>query len=163
MKRKLVAVAATLCLLAVGFPARAEKTPYEDALHVYGCADYPKALKLFLPLAEQGDRLSQFQVGMMIEQGQGTDADLKKAFDWYLKAAQQGVADAYFALGQIYSRGEVVAKDPVQAYAWFDLAKQAGHAVAGDWLNMEEKRVKPEELPKARNLVAEWLEKVTKR
>jgi uncharacterized protein len=143
--------------------ARAEKNPYEDALHVYGCADYPKAYKLFVPLAEQGDRLAQFQVGMMTEQGQGTDPDLKAAFDWYFKAAQQGVADAYFALGQIYSRGEVVAKDPAQAYAWFDLAKKAGHAVAGDWLKMEVNRVKPEDMPKAHNFVSEWLSRLGKR
>jgi TPR repeat protein len=163
MNRTLATLAAIICLQGAASLALAEKTPYEDALHVYGCADYPKAFKLFVPLAEQGDRLAQFQVGMMTEQGQGTDADLKIAYDWYLKAAQQGVADAYFALGQIYSRGEVVAKDPVQAYAWFDLAKKAGHAVAGDWLKMEAKRVKPDDLPKAQDLVTQWLEKIAKR
>jgi TPR repeat protein len=152
-----------LCLQALAIGALADKTPYEDALHVYGCADYPKALKLFLPLAESGDRLAQFQVGMMIEQGQGADPSLSQAYEWYLKAAKQGVADAYFALGQIFSRGEVVPKDPVQAYAWFDLATKAGHAVAGDWLKMEAKRVTPEELPKAMNFVTEWTEKLGKR
>jgi TPR repeat protein len=55
-------------------------TPMTMPLHVYGCADYPKALKLFIPLAEQGDRLAQFQVGMMIEQGQGAEPSLTQAF-----------------------------------------------------------------------------------
>lgn len=163
MKRTLATLLAALCLQGLALGARADKSPFDDAMHVYGCADYPKAFKMFVPLAEQGDRLAQFQVGMMTEQGQGTDTDMKSAFDWYFKAAQQGVADAYFALGQMYSRGEVVSKDPVQAYAWFDLAKQAGHAVAGDWLRMEEKRVKPDDMPKAQNLVARWLDAVNKR
>ncbi len=152
-----------LLLQGLAALAHAEGNPYDDAVHVYGCADYPKALKLFIPLAEQGDRLAQFQVGMMIEQGQGTDPSLAQAFEWYLKAAQQGVADAYFALGQIYSRGEVVAKDAVQAYAWFDLAKKGGHAVAGDWLKLESTRLKPEEIPKAEGIVADWLNKFGKR
>lgn len=142
--------------------AQAEGSAYDDAVHVYGCADYPKALKLFIPLAEQGDRLAQFQVGMMIEQGQGADPSLTQALEWYLKAAQQGVADAYFALGQIYSRGEAVVKDPVQAYAWFDLAVRGGHAVAGDWLKKESSRLKPDEFPKAESIVAEWLNKFKK-
>ncbi len=163
MTRTLTVMLVALGLQTLSSAALADKDPYEEALHVYGCADYPKALRLFTPLAEKGDRLSQFQVGMMTEQGQGTDPDLKKAFDWYLKAAQQGVADAYFALGQIYSRGEIVNKDPVQAYAWFDLAKNAGHAVAGDWLRMESARGKPEEMPKAQDFVKEWNAKVVKR
>lgn len=148
-----------LALLMQGLAstAFAEGNAYDDAVHVYGCADYPKALKLFIPLAEQGDRLAQFQVGMMIEQGQGAEPSLTQALEWYLKAARQGVADAYFALGQIYSRGEAVAKDPVQAYAWFDLAVKGGHAVAGDWLKKESSRLKPEEFPIAKNIVADWL------
>lgn len=154
-----------LAVMLSGFAslALAEGTSYEDALHVYGCADYPKALKLFKPLAEQGDRLAQFQVGMMIEQGQGADPSLSQAFDWYLKAAQQGVADAYFALGQIYSRGEVVAKDHIQAYAWFDLAKKGGHAVAGDWLQLEAARLAAEDIQKAQGIVGDWLGKLAKR
>jgi TPR repeat protein len=160
MLRNATLLIAALCLQGHALSARADKDPFDEAMHVYGCADYPKALKMFIPLAEKGDRMSQFQVGMMIEQGQGADPNLNQAFDWYMKAAQQGVADAYFALGQIYSRGEIVAKDPVKAFAWFDLAKKGGHSVAGDWLKMEATRLKPEDIPVAQNFVSDWLAKV---
>ncbi len=133
---------------------------YDKAVHVYGCADYPKALNLFKPLAEKGDALSQYQVGLMIEQGQGADASYEAALPWYMKAAEQGVADAYFALGQLYNRGLSVPQDAVQAYAWFDLAVRGGHAVAGDWLNMQANRMMPDQIQAARQVADEWLKKV---
>ncbi len=159
MNLKLVAM---LAALAMPVAAQASDDPFEKAMEVYGCGDYPKALKAFFPLAEAGDRWAQYQVGMMLEQGQGAEADLRTAYDWYMKAAKQGVADAYFALGQIYSRGQVVAADPVKAYSWFDLAVQAGHKVAVDWRNMEAPKLGPADLQAARKIMSDWLEKVRK-
>ena len=135
---------------------------YDKAVHVYGCADYPKAFNLFKPLAEKGDALSQFQVGMMTEQGQGTEASFENAYPWYKKAAEQGMADAYFALGQLYSRGLAVPQDAVQAYAWFDLAVRGGHAVAGDWLNMQANKMMPDQVEQARRVADGWLQKIKK-
>lgn len=149
------ALLACACLLA-GAPAAGGEDPYDKAIHTYGCADYPKAYGLFMPLAEGGMAIAQFQIGMMTEQGQGTEPDLKRAFDWYMKAARQGVSDAYFALGQIYSRGEIVPRDSVQAYAWFDLAVRGGQKVAADWLRMEGGRMTPGDIAKARELAAAW-------
>ncbi len=133
-----------------------DEDPYDQALHVYGCADYPKAFNLFRPLAEKGMALAQYQIGLMTEQGQGTDPNLKEAFSWYMKAAKQGVVDAYFALGQIYSRGKVVAQDKIQAYAWFERAVKGGNAVAGDWLREEAKGMTQEDIAKAQVMAAEW-------
>lgn len=135
---------------------------YDEAVKVYGCADYPKAFNLFKPLAEKGDALSQFQVGMMTEQGQGTDASFENAYPWYKKAADQGMADAYFALGQLYTRGLAVPQDAVQAYAMFDLAVRGGHAVAGDWLNMQANKMMPEQIEQARKVADAWLKKLGK-
>lgn len=137
--------------------AAAAESDYDKAVHVYGCADYPKAFNLFKPLAEQGDALAQFQVGMMIEQGQGAEVDYNSAYQWYLKAAEQGMADAYFALGQLYARGLAVVQDPVQAYAWFDLAVRDGHAVAGDWLHMQANKMANDQIVAAQRIADAWL------
>jgi TPR repeat protein len=142
--------------LMLGMPAQAEESDYDKAVHVYGCADYPKAFNLFKPLAEKGDALAQFQVGMMIEQGQGAEVDYSSAYKWYLKAAEQGMADAYFALGQLYARGLAVPQDVVQSYAWFDLAVQGGHAVAGDWLSMQANKMMPEQIQSAQRIAETW-------
>ena len=157
MRTTLVAIGLVLSL-----SAQAEESDYDKAVHVYGCADYPKAFNLFKPLAEKGDPLSQFQVGMMIEQGQGADVDFDAAYQWYMKAAEQGMSDAYFALGQLYSRGLSVAQDSVQAYAWFDLAVRDGHAVAGDWLNMQANKMANDQIFAAQKVADAWLQKLKK-
>lgn len=160
MKSRMCMSLASVALL-FSLAAQAE-SDYDKAVHVYGCADYPKAFNLFKPLAEQGDALAQFQVGMMIEQGQGAEVDYSSAYQWYLKAAEQGMADAYFALGQLYARGLAVAQDPVQAYAWFDLAVRNGHAVAGDWLNMQANKLANDQILAGQRIADAWLQKLKK-
>jgi uncharacterized protein len=154
MRRSLLVMGLVFSLSA------AAESDYDKAVYVYGCADYPKAFNLFKPLAENGNALAQFQVGMMIEQGQGADVDLEQAYRWYMKAAEQGVADAYFALGQLYARGLSVAQDPVKAYAWFDLAVRDGHAVAGDWLNMQADKLAGDQIVAAQRLAESWLQQL---
>jgi TPR repeat protein len=152
---------ASLAAIGLVFTLSAHaESDYDKAVHVYGCADYPKAFNLFKPLAEQGDPLAQFQVGMMIEQGQGAEVNYGSAYQWYKKAAEQGMADAYFALGQLYNRGLAVPQDAVQAHAWFDLAVRGGHAVAGDWLNMQANKMMPEQIEQARRIADGWQQKL---
>lgn len=163
MKRNPVAAfavslfASALTLAAV--PAWADEDAFDKAIHEYGCADYPKAFSMIVPLAKGGHALAQYQMGLMLEQGQGTETNLAEAFKWYQKAADQGVADAYFAVGQIYSKGVVVPRDAIKAYASFDVASTLGHAVSGDWRGMESTRMNDAEMAEARKLAAELLAK----
>jgi len=134
---------------------------YDRAISAYGCVDYPKAFAMFKTFAEkEGHGLSQYMMGIMTEQGQGTETDVNKAFDWYMTAAKQGVPDAYFALADMYAKGISVAKDPVQAYAWFNLASKGGHKLAGDMLLGLEKELQSGQLAEANKLADEWLAKL---
>ena len=54
-----------------------------------GAKNEQKAFILFKELAEQGDAYSQYSVGFMLENGQGTSKNLKEAEVWYRKAATQ--------------------------------------------------------------------------
>lgn len=156
MNRKvLVCIAAALLVASV--PVLADEDAFDKAIHEYGCADYPKAYRLIVPLADGGHALAQYQRGLMLEQGQGIEADLVEAFKWYKKAADQGIADAYFALGQIYHKGVAVPRDAIQAYAAFDVAATLGHAVSGDWRGMVSNTLGMEELAKAQKVAAELL------
>jgi TPR repeat protein len=157
MNKMKIGVLAVTALLVSALPALAEEDAFDKAIHVYGCADYPKAFAMVVPLAESGHALAQYQRGLMLEQGQGTAPNLAEAYTWYKKAADQGIADAYFALGQIYQRGVVVPKDAIQAYAAFDVAATLGHAVSGDWRGMVSNTLNQDELVKAQKLAAEWL------
>lgn len=152
----LFAVAATV-LLTAALPARASEDPFDKAIHVYGCADYPKAFAMVTPLAEGGHALAQYQMGLMLEQGQGTPANVAEAYKWYKKAAEQGIADAYFALGQIYYRGIAVPQNMVQAYADFDVAATLGHSVSGDWRGLVSNALNQDQLVAAQKLAADLL------
>jgi len=153
------ATATALLLSAFTLPALAHEG-YDKAIQAYSCVDYQKAIGMFKTYAEQGHGLSQYMVGIMTEQGQGTEPDAKTAFNWYMNAAKQGIPDAYFALADMYAKGTSVAKDPVQAYAWFDLAKQGGHKLAGDMLDSLAKQLQPNQVEQAMKFEQDWVAKL---
>lgn len=159
MSRNALVFIAVAALFATAQPAMADEDAFDKAIHTYGCADYPKAYAMIVPLAEGGHALAQYQRGLMLEQGQGTVPNLAEAYKWYKKAADQGIADAYFALGQIYHRGVVVPADAIQAFASFDVAARLGHSVAGDWRGMVSNALSQEQLVNAQKLGAELLSK----
>jgi len=129
---------------------------YDDALKAYMCVDYDKAFRLFLDNAEKGHALSQYMVGVMLGDGQGTDRDLKSSFEWFKRAAQQNQVDAHFALGDMYRKGEGVAADDNQALFWFDIARRGGHKLAGDRVQSLESALGGDQLAQIRQQVADW-------
>ncbi len=136
------------------------KEAYDKALQSYSCVDYEKALRMFKANAEAGHGLSQYMTGIMLEQGQGTEADVSAAYNWYMRAAKQGLSDAYFALGDMYSRGISVGKDALQAYVWFDLADRGGHKLARDMKQSQAAHLQPAQLETAQAMSNEWLAKL---
>ena len=88
----------------------------------YDRANYATALKIWLPLAEQGDPEAQTYVGDIYEKGLGRSPDYAIAANWYQRAAEQSYASAQVSLGQLYERGLGVPKDMVAA---LDLYRQA--------------------------------------
>ena len=60
----------------------------------YKRGDYETALKEFLPLAEQGLALAQFNLGFMYGQGEGVPKDYVLAHMWANLAAAQGNENA---------------------------------------------------------------------
>jgi len=92
--------------------------------------DYAAALREWRPLAEQGDALAQYNLGMLYRKGRGVPQDDVQARQWYAKAAAQGQAKAQFNLGTLYFNGEGVPKDYQQALRWFRLAADQGEALA---------------------------------
>ena len=45
--------------------------PFEDGVVAYNRGDYATALRLWRPLAEQGDTKAQFNLGLMYKNGEG--------------------------------------------------------------------------------------------
>jgi uncharacterized caspase-like protein len=95
-----------------------------------GRASYETSLKVWLPLAADGDRQAQTYVGQIYEKGLGRPADYAKAAEWYKKAADQNFPPAQTALATLYERGLVGDKpDTVAALALYRKAAQLTEAL----------------------------------
>jgi len=80
--------------------------------------DFKTTYKLVSSLAEQGNAISQFHMGIMYEIGEGVAQDFKEAVKWYYLAAKQGYGKAQFKLGLMYSKGKGVPPDRKEATKW---------------------------------------------
>jgi uncharacterized protein len=90
------------------------------------------ALRLWHPLAEQGDPDAQFHLGVMFESGQGVLRSDAEAIKWYREAAEQDDAVAQFNLGVMYAKG--VSPNHAEAALWYRRA--ADHGLAGAQFNL---------------------------
>ncbi|MCP4382511.1 MAG: sel1 repeat family protein [Hyphomicrobiales bacterium] len=104
--------------------------PFEDGLAAYRSGDYATALKLWRPLAEQGNASAQFNLGLMYGKGESVPQDYARAAKWFGRAAEQDDARAQTNLGLIYANGEGVPEDYAKAAKWFRLAAEQGDARA---------------------------------
>ncbi|NOU10899.1 MAG: sel1 repeat family protein [Nitrospira sp.] len=116
-----------LSIFCLAVPAWAD---FQAGMTAHDSEDYATAMREWLPLAEQGDALAQYHVGMLYHKGRGVPQDDAEARKWYAKAAAQGHARAQFSLGTLYFNGEGGPKDYQQALRWFRLGANRGDALA---------------------------------
>ena len=121
--------------------------------------DYATALRELRPLAERGEVLSQYLLGLMYHEGRGVPQDYAEAVKWYRKSAEQGLTHAEYNLGIMYHGGWGVPQDLVQAYMWWSIAGEHGHPSAADARNEVAEQMTPEDVSKAQRLAREWMEK----
>ena len=80
------------------------------------------AVKLWLTLAEGGDRIAQASLALLYQTGQGVTQDYKKANELLSASAMQGYPFAFTGLGNSFHEGLGVKKDIKIAMVWFLLA-----------------------------------------
>ena len=115
-------VRSIVLLLALGLSEPVLAGPFEDAWAAYLKQDYTTALRLYRPLAEQGNARAQNNLGNMYEAGQGVPQDYAQAVKWFRLAADRGFARAQNNLGIMYQAGDGVPQDDVEAHKWFNLS-----------------------------------------
>ena len=103
---------------------------FEDGRAAYLRGDFAAAVALWRPLAEKGDPVAQYSMGVTYDKGQGVPQDYRQAVAWYRKAADQGHSTAQYNLGVMYSLGQGVLQDYQQAVAWYRKAAVQGNAFA---------------------------------
>jgi hypothetical protein len=116
-----------LSIFCLATPARAD---FQAGVDAYERKDYATVLRELRPLAEQGDAVAQFYLGLMYDGGYGVPQDYATAWGWYEKAAVQGNVLAQVALGRMYYDGRGVPEDNQLALRWFRLAANKGNAIA---------------------------------
>jgi uncharacterized protein len=110
--------------------------PLEDGTAAYNRNDFATALKIFRPLAENGDVTAQYALGMIYQQGQGVAPDQKEAYKWFRLAADQGVADAEWFVGLMHANGLGIEKNETEAVKWYRLAAEQGYSAAQHFLGV---------------------------
>ncbi len=124
---KFIALAVS-CLLTFAMPAQASDADTFNAM---------------VALANKGNAEAQYHVGMMYNNGIGTQQDTKQAFEWFQKATAANDPLGAYKLGCYYDGqgAGVVALDANEALKYKLVAAKAGYALAqNDVANIYEKQ-----------------------
>jgi TPR repeat protein len=89
MKKRMIFGGLILAAQILG-SAGAFAGPWEDGMAAYNRGDYLPAIRLFRPLAEQGNAKAQSVLGVMYRRGQGVARSSVHAFVWFSRAAARG-------------------------------------------------------------------------
>ncbi len=125
-------VSRLILIVAVAFFATvpAFSADLQKGWDAYDNGDYKTALRELQPLAEQGDEIAQYFLGVMYKNGYGVPQDYKEAVKWYTLSAKQGDVDAQNNLGFMYGKGLGVVQDYKEAVKLYRLAAEQGDAKA---------------------------------
>jgi len=92
--RKPLAIGGLIVAAQILGSAGALAGPWEDGMAAYNRGDYVPAIRLFRPLAEQGNPKAQSVLGVMYRKGDGVTRNPSRAFMWFSLAAKRGDAKA---------------------------------------------------------------------
>src|ERR1035438_4397098 len=146
-------LAAVVVLALLLLPTAAIAGPFEDARAAFFREDYQTALRLFQPLADQGNVEAQLYVGRMYESGLTVfktetkvviPKDQAEALKWFRKAAEQGNMWAQYQISDMYLKGIGTPITLSEAQKW----KSKAVAQQNDWASVIYE-------PPARHLYAE--------
>ncbi len=89
--------------------------------------DYEKAGYWFKILANNGDSMAQFNLGVMASQGIGMPINYEEAVRWYRRASNNGHVAATFELGRCYFEASGVSRDVGMSLMLVEKAAKAGY------------------------------------
>ena len=94
------------------------------------------SLKQDIRLAEEGDYIGQYNLGLRYYNGEGVSQDYQKAFHNFALSAAQGYSEAEYCLGVCYYYGEGVDLNFTRAATYFNLAADKGDSYAQNYLGI---------------------------
>ena len=118
--------------------------------------DYTAALKEWQPLAEQGSRDAQYNVGLAYEEGKGVPQNYAEAAKWIERAANQGQVEAQHDIGAMYGIGKGVKRDYVRAYKWMSICAAKGNGGCASQRDLLAQKLKGSKLADAQRQASDW-------
>ena len=103
-------------------PTYASENEFQKGYDLAKQGKYLEAFKVWKPLAEKGNDLAQYSLGVMYRDSLGIEQNYKLAEKWTRLSAEQGNPTAAFNLAHIYELGLGLEKDFSKAMKWYDLA-----------------------------------------
>jgi TPR repeat protein len=151
-------------LLAIAALSGAAAGPLQDGRAAFKRRDFAEAMRLWRPLAEQGDDDAQVDLASLYLNGNGVPQDYAQALIWERKAADRGNVVAQAVLGAMFEFGRGVPQDNVQAHMWFDLAASRPadssiHDLARQYRDELSTKMTPAQIAEAQKMAREWAPK----
>ncbi len=100
---------------------------FDRGLDAYLAGEHQQAYNIWKRLADGGDKVAMFNIGVLRAEGKGIEQDMQQAAQWYRRAAEAGYAPAQFNLGSAYLEGQGVTADKRQAFEWWTKAAAQNH------------------------------------
>ena len=102
------------------------ESQFQQAAEALRRGDYARGLCLLVPLAEAGEAVAQYRLGILYANAEGVPLDYIEAARWLRRAAEQGYARAQSILAWLYASGYGVEQDDRQAGIWYLRAAEQG-------------------------------------
>lgn len=108
-------------------------------------------------LAEQGDALAEFGMGVRYHSGEDVPQDYAEAFRWFSLAAEQGNVPAQATVGAYYWAGRGTPVDLVKAYFWSVLAETGGDEASKQRVALLASRLSRDQVLAAQQQANDWI------
>jgi uncharacterized protein len=122
------------CLMALITLESATAGQLEDGQTAFGRGNYAEAMRLWRPLADEGNAQAQYDLGFLYDTGFGVPKDYAQAFAWSMKAAEQGDEEAQYQVATRYEHGDGIPQNFALAAAWLRKSAEQGDPLSQDRL-----------------------------
>ena len=129
----------------------------DDGAKAYHQGDYPAALRILEPMAENGNYGSKYYLGEMYFKGAGVKQDHAKAAKFFLEAAEGNYYFPQRRLGDVYKAGLGVPQDSKIAYMWYEIASSLGDKLSSGERDEVGKQLSSKQITEAKAMAKEWL------
>lgn len=117
--------------LSFSFAPYAYSGSFEDGFNSYIKHDYSASRRIWEKLADEGDVVAAYYLGMIYHFGLGTAQNQDQAIWWYKTAAAKGLVNAQYNLGLLFCPGSFCSQErAAEAAFWFKKAASQGYVEA---------------------------------